>query len=76
MGRIVDVIRCHIVEKYMASYMRERNVDALLVLRNETKWAMTGNFLKFFVLTIFVLIFSFLLLFFSVVFMWYFLFSR
>ncbi len=44
MGRLVDVIRCHIVEKYMASYMRERNVDALLVLRNENKWAMTGNF--------------------------------
>jgi len=44
MGRIVDVICCHIVEKYMASYMRERNVDALLVLRNENKWAMTGNF--------------------------------
>jgi len=44
MGRLVDVIRCHIVEKYMASYMRERNVDALLVLRNEDKWAMTGNF--------------------------------
>ena len=44
MGRLVDVIRCHIVEKYMASYMRERNVNALLVLRNENKWAMTGNF--------------------------------
>ena len=58
MGRIVDVIRCHIVEKYMASYMRERNVDALLVLRNENKWAMTGNFfLNFFVLTIFLNIF-------------------
>ena len=42
---IVDVIRCNIVEKYMASYMRERNVDALLILRNENKWAMTGNFL-------------------------------
>ncbi len=28
----------------MASYMRERNVDALLILRNENKWAMTGNF--------------------------------
>ncbi len=49
MGRLVDVIRCHIVDKYMASYMRERNVDALLVLKNENKWAMTGNFfLKFF----------------------------
>ena len=47
MGRIVDVIRCNIVEKYMASYMRERNVDALLILRNENKWAMTGNFLYF-----------------------------
>ncbi len=44
MGRFTDVIRCHILEKYMSSYMRERNVDALLVLRNEDKWAMTGNF--------------------------------
>jgi hypothetical protein len=59
MGRIVDVIRCNIVEKYMASYMRERNVDALLILRNENKWAMTGNFSInfFFVLTIFLDIF-------------------
>jgi hypothetical protein len=45
MGRFADVIRCHILEKYMSSYMRERNVDALLVLRNEDKWAMTGNFI-------------------------------
>ncbi len=28
----------------MSSYMRERNVDALLVLRNENKWAMTGKY--------------------------------
>jgi hypothetical protein len=47
MGRFVDAIRCNILEKYMASYMRERNVDALLILRNENKWAMTGNFLYF-----------------------------
>ena len=47
MGRFVDAIRCNIVEKYMASYMRERSVDALLILRNENKWAMTGNFLYF-----------------------------
>ena len=45
MGRFVDAIRCNILEKYMASYMRERGVDALLILRNENKWAMTGNFL-------------------------------
>ncbi len=44
MGRFFDAIRCNILEKYMSSYMRERNVDALLVLRNEDKWAMTGNF--------------------------------
>jgi hypothetical protein len=44
MGRFADVIRCHILEKYMSSYMRERNVDALLILRNENKWAMTGKF--------------------------------
>ncbi len=44
MGHFADVIRCHILEKYMSSYMRERNVDALLILRNEDKWAMTGNF--------------------------------
>ncbi len=47
MGRIIDVIRCNIVEKYMASYMREQNVDALLILRDENKWAMTGNFFFF-----------------------------
>ena len=51
MGRFVDAIRCNILEKYMASYMRERSVDALLILRNENKWAMTGNFLYIFVLT-------------------------
>ncbi len=45
MGRFADVIRCHILEKYMTSYMRERGVDALLVLRNENKWAMTGKIL-------------------------------
>jgi len=47
MGRFVDAIRCNILEKYMASYMRERSVDALLILRNENKWAMTGNFINF-----------------------------
>ncbi len=47
MGRVVDAIRCNIFEKYIASYMRERNVDALLILRNENKWAMTGNFFIF-----------------------------
>jgi len=45
MGRFVDAIRCNILEKYMASY--KRNVDALLILRNENKWAMTGNFFIF-----------------------------
>ncbi len=44
MGRFVDAIRCNILEKYMASYMRERSVDALLILRNENKWAMTGKY--------------------------------
>ncbi len=45
MGRFADAIRCHILEEYMASYMRERGVDAVLVLRNESKWAMTGKYL-------------------------------
>ncbi len=57
MGRFADVIRCHILEKYMSSYMRERNVDALLILRNEDKWAMTGNF--FFEKFDFLILFSF-----------------
>ena len=48
MGRFADIIRCHILEEYMASYMRERGADAMLVLRNENKWAMTGNFSDFF----------------------------
>jgi hypothetical protein len=44
MGRFADIIRCHILEEYMSSYMRERGVDAMLVLRNEDKWAMTGKY--------------------------------
>ncbi len=57
MGRFADVIRCHILEKYMSSYMREQNVDALLILRNEDKWAMTGNF-NFFLIILFLDAFS------------------
>ncbi len=60
MGRFADVIRCHILEKYMSSYMREPNVDALLVLRNENKWAMTGKYFNIFCFIIlFLEIFSF-----------------
>jgi hypothetical protein len=44
MGRFADIIRCHILEEYMSSYMRERGVDAMLVLRNEGRWAMTGKY--------------------------------
>ena len=47
MGRFADIIRCHILEEYMASYMRERGADAMLVLRNENKWAMTGKYFDF-----------------------------
>ena len=54
MGRFVDAIRCNILEKYMASYMQERSVDALLILRNENKWAMTGKFLTFLLFTFFI----------------------
>jgi hypothetical protein len=58
MGRFADFICCHILEEYMASYMRERGADAMLVLRNENKWAMTGKysdilFHNFFSLTFF-----------------------
>jgi hypothetical protein len=65
MGRFVDAIRCNILEKYMSSYMRERNVDALLILRNENKWAMTGNFSFYYFcfLDFFFLLFSFVLCF-------------
>ncbi len=44
MGRFADIIHCHILEEYMSSYMRERGIDAVLVLRNESKWAMTGKY--------------------------------
>ncbi len=65
MGRFADIIRCHILEEYMASYMRERGVDAMLVLRNENKWAMTGKysdilFLNFSSLIFFLFEFNFL----------------
>ena len=76
MGRFADVIRCHILEKYMASYMRERNVDALLILRNEDKWAMTGNFYFLLFDNLVLDIVSFYYFFFSVVFIRYFFFSR
>jgi hypothetical protein len=60
MGRFTDVIRCHILEKYMASYLRERKVDALLVLRNENKWAMTGKYFDILIHnSLFLLIFIF-----------------
>ena len=61
MGRFADVIRCHILEKYMSSYMRERNVDALLVLRNENKWAMTGKYFNIIISQLYFLTFSFLI---------------
>ena len=48
MGRFADIIRCHILEEYMSSYMRVRGVDAMLVLRNENKWAMTGKYFDIF----------------------------
>ena len=60
---LVDAIRCHILEKYMSSYMRERNMDALLVLRNENKWAMTGKYSNMFVSQFYFLIFFFILVF-------------
>ncbi len=41
----------------MSSYMRERNVDAMLVLRNEDKWAMTGKYFNNFVSQFYLLIF-------------------
>jgi hypothetical protein len=59
MGRFADIIRCHILEEYMSSYMRERGVDAVLVLRNESKWAMTGKYFDFFVSPFFSLTFLF-----------------
>ncbi len=62
MGRFADIIRCHILEKYMSSYMRERGVDAMLVLRNENKWAMTGKFFDFLFHNFYILIFFRLIL--------------
>jgi hypothetical protein len=58
MGRFADIIRCHILEEYMTSYMRERGVDAMLVLRNENKWAMTGKYFDILFRNFFSLIFS------------------
>ncbi len=57
MGRFADIIRCHILEEYMASYMRVRGVDAMLVLRNENKWAMSGKYSDILFLNFYSLIF-------------------
>jgi hypothetical protein len=73
MVRFADIIRCHILEEYIASYMRERGVDAMLVLRNEKKWAMTGKYFDYLFLNFFSLIyFLFEVNFLSVIFLWYF----
>jgi hypothetical protein len=71
MGRFVDAIRCNILEKYMSSYMRERNVDALLILRNENKWAMTGNFLSFVLIILFPDVLVFLFFFYFILRFWF-----
>ncbi len=74
MGRFADIIRCHILEEYMASYMRERGADVMLVLRNENKWALTGNYFDNF--TIFFSIFLFYFNSLSVILWYFFVFSR
>jgi len=74
MGRFTDVIRCHILEKYMSSYMREREVDAMLVLRNENKWAMTGKYLDILIYNLVLLLLFFVIL--SVIFVVFSCFSR
>ncbi len=56
MGRFADIIRCHILEEYMASYMRERGAEAMLVLRNENKWAMTGNYFYFSIFSVLIFV--------------------
>ncbi len=76
MGRFADIIRCHILEGYMASYMRERGVDAMLVLRNEDKWAMTGKYFDILFLNFSSLIFSRLIRFSERDFVVFFCFSR
>ena len=74
MGRFADFIRCHILEEYMASYMRERGVDAMLALRNENKWAMTGKYFDILIHNLFQFdIFRFGSSYLSVI-LWYFLF--
>ncbi|MFN9940203.1 MAG: hypothetical protein ACK56I_12095, partial [bacterium] len=67
----------HSLEEYMASYMRERGADAMLVLRNENKWAMTGKYSDIFSTKIsvwYILSFKFNLL--SVIFVAFSCFSR
>ena len=49
MGRIIDMIRSHILEKYLSSYMRRKSVDALLILKDDSGWAVAGE-KKFFVI--------------------------
>ena len=48
MGRIIDMIRSHILEKYLSSYMRRKSVDALLILRDDSGWAVAGENFPFF----------------------------
>ncbi len=54
----------------MSSYMRVRGVDAMLVLRNENKWAMTGKYSDILFYNLFFLIFFRLILEFLSVILW------
>ena len=37
------MIRSHILEKYLSSYMRRKSVDALLILKDDSGWAVAGE---------------------------------
>jgi hypothetical protein len=43
MGRLADIIRSSILEKYISSYMKERSADGVIVLRAGEGWIVSGK---------------------------------
>ena len=47
MGRLADIIRSSILEKYISSYMKERSADGVIVLRAGEGWIVSGKIIAF-----------------------------
>ena len=50
MGRLADIIRASILEKYISSYMKERSADGVIVLKAGEGWIVSGEIFFIYIL--------------------------